>query len=223
MALRGLRTGDGNAVSHTLSAEAIEHLVERCRALAPATGVYLEDDFITNLMATVIDFQMHSTAVVRAIEHYKAKRGDEVRTMDDLENLLSHFPDDQQGNTALAQYLWGYNLWTRAHLLRGLADMFRNQGVVDQPGLRDWATRSDFKRDFEGRVKGLGYAVYKWLVMRQGVETVKPDVHVRRFVEAAVGMPLTDAQVVEAVEEAARQLGLPASALDWAIWESARQ
>lgn len=190
--------------------------------LAPATGVYLEEDFVTNLLATVVDFQMHSTAVVRAIEHYKAKRWDEVRAVDDLDALLAHYPDDQEGNTAMAQYLWRYNLWTRAHMLRGLVELLRDQGVTDQPALRSWAARSDFKRDFEGRVKGLGYAVYKWLVMRQGVETVKPDVHVRRFVESAVGMPMTDAQVVEAVEEAAQRLSVKASALDWAIWESAR-
>jgi len=209
-------------VSQTLPPEGIERLVERCRVLAPATGVYLEEDFVTNLLATVIDFQMHSTAVVRAIEHYKAKRWDEVRTMADLDALLARYPDDQKGNTALAQYLWRYNLWTRAHMLRGVVEMLRDQGVTEQPALRSWAAQSDFKRDFEGRVKGLGYAVYKWLVMRQGVETVKPDVHVRRFVESAVGRSMTDAQVVAAVEEAAQRLGVKASALDWAIWESAR-
>ncbi len=209
-------------MSQTLPPEGIERLVERCRVLAPATGVYLEEDFVTNLLATVVDFQMHSTAVVRAIEHYKAKRWDEVRTMDDLDARLSYYPDDLEGNTALAQYLWGYNLWTRAHMLRGLVETLRDQGVTDQPALRSWATQSDFKRDFEGRVKGLGYAVYKWLVMRQGVETVKPDVHVRRFVESAVGRPMTDTQVVAAVEEAAQRLGVKTSALDWAIWETAR-
>jgi hypothetical protein len=37
-------------------------------------------------------------------------------------------------------------------------------------------------------VKHLGLAAYKWLTMRLGVETVKPDVHVHRFVESAVGV-----------------------------------
>jgi hypothetical protein len=31
--------------------------------------------------------------------------------------------------------------------------------------------------------------------MRQGVDTVKPDAHVRRYAEAAVGRPLSDADV----------------------------
>jgi hypothetical protein len=95
-------------------------------------------------------------------------------------------------------------------------------GVVDQESLKAWAHRSDFRTDFEGRVKGLGPAVYQWLVMRQGVDTVKPDVHVRRFAEAAVGRPLSDADVVEVVTRAARLLGIRAYELDWRIWEASR-
>jgi hypothetical protein len=175
-----------------------------------------------NLLATVIDFQTHTTAVVRALEHFKANGWDEIRTMDGLEALLARYPDDQAGNTALAQYLWGYNMWTRAQMLRGLVSFFDSIGVRDQEALRRWATSAQFKRDFEGRVRGLGPAVFQWLVMRQGVDTVKPDVHVHRVAEAAVGRPLNDADTVEVVERAARALGKKAFELDWAIWEYAR-
>ena len=139
-----------------------------------------------------------------------------------LHDALPIFPDDQPGNTALAQYLWGYDMWTRAHQLRDLVQYFLSIGVTDQERLQSWAARSQFKRDFEGRVKGLGIAVYHWLVMRQGVDTVKPDVHVRRFAEGAVGRALTDQEVVEVVTRAAHELGLKAYELDWRIWEASR-
>ena len=58
--------------------------------------------------------------------------------------------------------------------------------------------------------------------MRQGVDTVKPDVHVRRFAEAALGRPLSDADIVEVVTLAARVLGIKAYELDWRIWEGSR-
>jgi len=58
--------------------------------------------------------------------------------------------------------------------------------------------------------------------MRQGVDTVKPDVHVRRFAEAAVGRPLSDAEVVEVVTRAALELQIEAYELDWRIWEASR-
>jgi hypothetical protein len=58
--------------------------------------------------------------------------------------------------------------------------------------------------------------------MRQGVDTVKPDVHVRRFAEAAVGRKLNDQEVIELTTGAAARIGIKAFELDWRIWEAAR-
>jgi hypothetical protein len=58
--------------------------------------------------------------------------------------------------------------------------------------------------------------------MRQGVDTVKPDLHVRRFAEGAVGRGLSDWEVVEVTTEAAKRLGIKAIELDWRIWEASR-
>jgi hypothetical protein len=44
--------------------------------------------------------------------------------------------------------------------------------------------------------------------MRQGVDTVKPDVHVRRFAEATVGRKLSDQVVIELTTEAAARIGI---------------
>lgn len=200
----------------------IERIVEAARVLPAAEGMYFEDDFVMNVLETVLDYMLQTTVVVKALEHFRTMRWDEVRTLDDLETLLTRFPENREGDTALAQYLWGYNLWTRAGQLRDLVLFFRGVGVVDQRTLRSWAEKSQFKRDFEGRVKGLGPAVFQWLVMRQGVDTVKPDVHVRRFAEAAVGRHLSDQQVIDLVTAAANRLGVKAYELDWRVWEASR-
>jgi hypothetical protein len=177
---------------------------------------------VLNLLATVVDFQTHTTAVVKAIEHFKAHRWAEISTIDDLEALFQRYPEDKDGNIALAQYLWDYNMWTRAQHLRDLVRYFRSIGVTDQERLRAWAKRSTFKADFEGRVKGLGPAVYQWLVMRVGIDTVNPDVHVRRFAETVLGRRLNDQDLIGVVVGAARVLGIPAYELDWRVWEASR-
>ena len=135
---------------------------------------------------------------------------------------MGRWPADRPGNTALARHLWGYNMWTRAQILRDLVAYFTTIGVTDQAALRLWTTDATFEDDFKGRVRGLGRAVFQWLVMRQGVDTVKPDVHVHRFVAGVLGRPLADTDVVEVIVAAARRLGRPAHRLDWAIWEAAR-
>jgi len=192
------------------------------RELPPVEGPSFEDDFVLSLLETVLDYQLRTSVVAAALGHFRARRWDEIRTLDDLDAALARFPPDQDGNTALAVYLWGYRLWTRAQQLRDLAVYFRSIGVVDGERLRAWAHASEFRRDFAGRVKGLGPAVYQALLMRQGVDTIKPDVHVRRFAEAAVGRRLGDEDLIDLVTRAAARLGLRARELDWRIWEAAQ-
>ncbi len=200
----------------------VDRIVTAAEQLPSPEASYLEEDFVMNLFETVLDFQMPTKAVVTALERYREKRWDEIRTFDDLDLVLARFPDDQGGNTAAAQYLWGYDLWTRVELLRRLSEYFHSIAVTDQERLRYWASRADFKRDFEGKVKGLGIAVFQWLVMRQGVETVKPDVHIHRFVKTVLGRGVSDEEAIDIMEQAAAQMGLKAYELDWRVWEASR-
>jgi hypothetical protein len=62
-------------------------------------------------------------------------------------------------------------------------------------------------------------ATLRWVL--GSVDTVKPDVHLRRFVEDVVGHPVTDGELVRAVTQAARRLGRSPRELDAAIWERA--
>jgi len=194
----------------------VERVAAAAAQLPPARASVLEDDFVTNLFIAVLDYMLRTATVVAALEHYRRTRWDEVRTIDDLDRVFAAHPED----TPLALHLWGYRLWTRAAQLRALVGFFRDVGVVDAETLLAWAHASEFERDFEGRVKGLGRAVYQSLLMRQGVDTVKPDVHVRRFGETLVGRPLADAELIELITSAARRLGISAVELDVRIWES---
>jgi hypothetical protein len=198
----------------------VERVASAARPLPPAGASSAEEDFLTALFVTVLDYQQQTAVVRRALEHVRAERP-ELRSLDDLDGTMARFADDRDGNVELAVHLWGYRLWTRAQQLRGLCAYFRSIGVVDEASLKAWAHGSEFRADFEGRVKGLGRAVYESLVMRQGVDTVKPDVHVRRFAEAAVGRRLNDGDLVEVVARAAATLGLGAQELDLRIWNAA--
>lgn len=203
----------------SINGDDIEKVAAAAAEIPPAKGMYLENDYIMNLLATVIDYQMHTKAVQRSLAHFRDVRWDDVRTLDQLLAVLVRYGDDRAGNTALAQYLWGNNHWRRASELRGLVRYFVDREVTDQEALRDWAQTSSFKTDFEGHVRGLGLAIYNWLVMRQGVDTVKPDVHVRGFTEKALARRVNDDDVVAVVTAAAHKLGMRAYELDWAIWE----
>jgi len=196
-------------------------LVEACRSLPTRPWEYEEHDYVTNVLLTVLNLQMRNATVERSIAHYRAHRWDEVNTLNDLEDLLARFPDDKEGNTQIARYLWGNNHWTRAGWLRGFVVFLAAENLRTRHELRDWARRSDYHKDFAGRVPHLGPAAHHWLVMRLGVDTVKPDVHLRRFVVSVIGHSVSDRELVRAVTETARCLGRSPRELDAAIWEAA--
>lgn len=194
-------------------------LLNECKRLPPAKGMYLIDDYIENLLLTVLDFQMLNVNVEKSIGHYRDHRKSEIRNLGDLKSLLSQYADDKEGNTAIAQHLWGNKHWTRVSLLRKLVSFFESIGITSQGALSHWAKTSNFERDFKGRIRGMSYAIYQWLIMRQGIETIKPDIHLRRFAESLVHHSLTDYELVTVLERVAKQLGLKAYQLDWRIWE----
>lgn len=197
-------------------------LIEACRTVPPVKGDYQQTDYITNVLLTVLDLQMHNVAVTNSITHYWNNRWDEVRTIEDLATILERFAPDQEGNRQTAQYLWGNNHWKRIEWLRGFVPFLIDNNLTDYDSLRAWAHNSEFHRDFEGRVKNLGIAAYKWLTMRLRVDTIKPDVHLHNFVEPIVGHPVTDVELVRVLEEVARELGIGPRALDASIWEYQR-
>ncbi len=193
--------------------DALEHAAS---SIPLSSFEFVADDYVLALFDTVLDYQNQAAAIQKAEDHYREQHYREIRTLDDLEAVLDRFSEDREGNDELAQYLWGNHHWRRAQELRGLVRYFRERNVTTLRRLRTWATKSQ-QEDFVGHIKGLGPAVYRSLAMRMGVDTVKPDVHVLRFVSAAIGRTATQAEAVEGLTEAAARLGVPARDLDWSV------
>jgi hypothetical protein len=198
---------------------------EACRAVPCATAPPDEmdySDYIENLMLTPLDLRLDNVIVNNAILHYRREREDEIQTLDDLREVLAGFAHDAEGNREAARHVWGYSYGQRLRALRGLAEWANDMGLTDQEHLRAWAHSSDYSRDFAGRVKGLGFAAYCWLIMRLGVDTVKPDQWLHAFVMKTLGHDLGDAELVAVMTEAAHRVGRRARELDGAIWEHMR-
>jgi hypothetical protein len=199
-----------------------QSVLNACRSLPPPSGNYHVNDYVLNLVSTVLDYQMNAPTLANAENHFKRNRLPAIRTRDDLAQVLARYSNDHEGNIDAAVYLWGYKYGNRLQQLRELLAYFDSIGVTDQEGLGRWAMWSDFERDFKDRVKGLAFAVYKWLVMRQGVETIKPDIHIKNFLRRTTGRAFTDQEAVSILERIATDLNRPANELDWSIWETER-
>jgi hypothetical protein len=199
-----------------------EQIKARCQELPRPKGNYLVDDYITNLFLTVLDFQLRGEIVERAVNFFKEKYGNKIKTLQDLKEILSKKPDTREGNTEIAQDLWGNRYWNRVALLRKFVKFLEDNKVTDQNSLKEWAKKSNYKRDFEGKIKGMNYAIYQWLIMRVGIETIKPDIHIKKFITSIIGREIDDSEIVRVLEKIAKNLGVKAYELDWSIWEYQR-
>jgi hypothetical protein len=177
-----------------------------------------------NLINTVLDFQMLTSTVMTATEYFIETHG--KCNHERLLQIVASYPDTKQGNLQLANFLWDNNHWTRAKFLRIVLQRFNELGVRGQKSLARWARSADFKQDVQGRFKtqehSIGYALFLWLQLRTGVETVKPDVNVLKFVSEAIGRKVAGPEAVEALMAVAGKLGRSPSRLDAAIWEYQR-
>lgn len=112
----------------------------------------------------------------------------------------------------------------RATVLSGVVDYLLRQaplfdGETELSRIRawaDWARPGDY---IAVSVKGFGLAGFQYLRMLFGADTVKPDVHIQRFVGEVIDREVTNIEALYLLEGAAKEASLPIRTLDRRIWE----
>lgn len=69
-------------------------------------------------------------------------------------------------------------------------------------------------------IRGFALSGFQYLRILFGAQTVKPDVHIRRFVSKAVGQPVTEVDALALLEAAGNYLGWPLADIDYAVWDT---
>lgn len=107
---------------------------------------------------------------------------------------------------------------SKAAIVVDAAEALTGAGLVHAAGY----TRSEQQRRAYLSVRGCGPVTWTYFGMLLGVEGVKPDTWIVRFVSEAVGERVTTTEAEALVTAAAARLGVSASQLDHAIWQAAR-
>jgi hypothetical protein len=186
--------------SSTCSATRPRHAIGQLRE-------FVADDYVIALFDTRCRLQNQPARCARR-SSYHANHYDEIEDGRDLEEPSTVFPADRDRQRRACPVPMGQPPLAGAGELRGLAAYFRERNATTLRRLRTWASGRS-KEDFVGHIKGLGPAVYRSLVMRMGVDTVKPDASTCcEFVSGAVGRQVSEDEAVTSLEEVARQLGI---------------
>lgn len=193
---------------------------------------YRMNNYALNVINTALDFQSRAETVNSAMQHYRDNVG--YRSHRKLKELVDSYPNTKTGNMGLASHLWDNQMWTRSKFLRVLLREFEQRGIRGQKSLTRWLADADFREDVEGQFKsryrsegkigyhGMGIALFHWLCLRCGIDTIKPDVHVLTFVEKAIGRRASPKECVEALKKVATEQHRKCYRLDAAIWHLQR-
>jgi len=181
-------------------------------------------DYVEDVMHTVLNFHIQERVVVNALNLFQlqVQKQHHINDHYDLKAILAKFPNDRDGNEAAALFLWSNRHWTRIELLRRLLSFFESVGITDQPSLHAWTKAANFETDFKDRVKGLGIAVFHWLQIRCGVDSIKPDVWVINFGKRVVGKRISEKVLVDTFGKIAPLVGESIAASDLTIWHFER-
>ncbi|MBX3417047.1 MAG: hypothetical protein KF851_05540 [Pirellulaceae bacterium] len=199
-----------------ITAKEYSKIRKACEKLPPAKGNYHRSDYVKNLLLTVLDYQNRRKTIEKAMEYFRNHHASKIKSHKTLQAALRAHPDNRKA----AQFLWNNNHWVRVQQLRNLIEFFEQQGIRGHASLKNWIEKSNFETDFKGQVRGLGCAIYHWLAIRVGANTIKPDLHVHAFIKDAIGRKLNNNAVIEVLERVAQDLNRKAYELDWAIFEN---
>jgi hypothetical protein len=149
-----------------------------------------------------------------------ANQHPEITTLASLLELIKTYPTPLD----FSEKELNYCDERRAAILVGvLKALLQAQNAFDdseeRSRLKAWA-HSVKPTDYEKfGVRGFALSGFQYLRMLFGAQTIKPDVHIRRFVSEAVGRAVEDEEALLLMEAAGRHLEWSLSRLDYAIWD----
>ena len=144
----------------------------------------------------------------------------EVRWLSELRRILDAFPTLLDFSKVELDYDDAARAVVLSQVVDFLLDAQRDfPGGTETDRLRAWAIDArpgDYA--FTG-IKGFGIAGFQYLRMLFGANTAKPDVHIRRFVEEAIGRASNDLEALYLLQRAAARLRFNLLDVDASVWE----
>lgn len=176
-----------------------------------------KDPVLLLLDATLSINRQYNRFVVPRLNYFKLHYPD-INTLTKLDLLI--------GEKGILDFsaVWNYNHPKRVEILSDLTSFFlafKNQTQVedDIASMQKWAQEVDINKVGALPVSGIGFATMQYIRKLLGVDTVKPDVHIKRAILEGTGIKLPEKKAVLFIEAAAKTLGKSATELDHAIWK----
>jgi hypothetical protein len=173
-----------------------------------------------NVLDCVLSLNRHYDRFCLPRVRQFANQHPEVDTLTRLLDLINTYPNHLEFSVMELNYRDEKRAVTLVGVLGYLLQVQAAfNGSSEASRLTNWAkSAKPYDHETLG-IPGFGLSGFQYLRILFGAQTVKPDVHIRRFVSKAIGHPVQDVQALLLVEAAGKHLGWPLPSLDYAIWE----
>jgi hypothetical protein len=144
----------------------------------------------------------------------------EVDTLQGLLDLIRRYPNPLEFSIQELNYRHEARAVILVQVLEFLIGVqAKFPGSSEGSRLREWAIAAQPADYQDLGIRGFGLAGFQYMRILFGAQTVKPDVHICRFVSDAVERSVGDVEALTLLEIASKHLGWPLGDLDYAIWD----
>jgi len=123
--------------------------------------------------------------------------------------------------------VWNYNHIARIETLYQVCNTLKkictNNSSYDGENeieiLRQWAENLDFNNNELNQIKGIGLASIQYLRILLGIDTVKPDIHIKKSINKVYATKINDISTIYFIENVSKKMGINARKIDQFVWE----
>ena len=170
----------------------------------------------------VLQVHRNYRLVVKPRLAYFQRNWPDVRSLSNLKQLIESY-----GPEGFVK-VWDYDYPAQVQTLERLVDWFlkykrEHDMDNDLEAICHWANQPYRQPLSADGVRGIGFKTTKYLQVLAGVDTVAPDTHILDAVNEAFeafGVSAGPETAVVLLEATARQMGVSARELDYAIWKA---
>lgn len=175
---------------------------------------YYDNPCLIILDAVMSRSRVYEKTVVPKIKYFKENFPD----INTLEKLIDTIERDGPENFA-PKYL-DYRFKQLGQVLLDTAMVFNNNklGIDDLESMKLFAESTDFYKDIQ-KVNGIGIATARYLAILLNVDTVKPDVHIMKFISNALDRKVKEQEVIDLLTFVAKEMEIPVAIIDNSIWQ----
>ena len=182
----------------------------------------------------LVDFRPPAIKVIHCVLSLRASYDKVVAPR--LETFASTYPDVQQIND-LANFMEGfqtpyefihqelnYNSERKAKMLQQVVEFLceivqETPNISEEEVFRQWAIQAKPQECYTLNIKYFKLAGFQYLRMLFGSDTVKPDVHIIRFLSKLLNRNVSRIEAIFLLEVASKRLDLSVQAVDNFIWK----